>query len=249
MVWALRKGCSRMHRVPRGIIRRLCTALCGGFILTAMVAASNVSCYGPGRVSFVTWRSPDPEADRSYEVGWLMRESGDIERFRFEFMQNDWTLRPEVKEANKTGRPNQRAAYTHVLRGEPWACLELFHNMDGRFGIHHHMAENDLEQYPTYVFHRVRWNGLVLDVFVWGAVVLLLLCSFDMIRVVRSWRWRRSGRCGRCGYSLRGLVESRCPECGSEPTDVSAEKSGQELPETAGESLDRTNQGQETTGK
>jgi hypothetical protein len=31
---------------------------------------------------------------------------------------------------------------------------------------------------------------------------------------VRRWRRRREGRCTQCGYSLKGLPEPRCPECG-----------------------------------
>ncbi len=33
---------------------------------------------------------------------------------------------------------------------------------------------------------------------------------------VRRWRRRRHGLCVRCGYQLAGLIEPRCPECGTE---------------------------------
>jgi hypothetical protein len=42
---------------------------------------------------------------------------------------------------------------------------------------------------------------------VWGAGAVW--------RVVRRRRWRRAGRCGACGYDLRGTGGGRCPECGS----------------------------------
>lgn len=52
------------------------------------------------------------------------------------------------------------------------------------------------------------------------AVVFLSLCSPWVVwlgyRRVRAAIWRRSGRCGNCGYSRAGLAPgvSACPECG-----------------------------------
>jgi hypothetical protein len=51
-----------------------------------------------------------------------------------------------------------------------------------------------------------------------GIAVVLVGVSALML-----WRYRREGRtlrrlegrCGRCGYDLRGLPEPRCPECGT----------------------------------
>jgi hypothetical protein len=42
-------------------------------------------------------------------------------------------------------------------------------------------------------------------------------------RAARRRRWRREGRCARCGYSLHGLTSPRCPECGAPTHALTAE--------------------------
>ena len=44
-----------------------------------------------------------------------------------------------------------------------------------------------------------------------GVVALIALVEPDAVAARLR---RRRGRCPRCGYSLRGLTEPRCPECG-----------------------------------
>jgi hypothetical protein len=49
---------------------------------------------------------------------------------------------------------------------------------------------------------------------------LMLACAVVPIdRARRRWRWRRGGRCGACGYDLRG-GGGICPECGAGPRPV-----------------------------
>jgi hypothetical protein len=43
--------------------------------------------------------------------------------------------------------------------------------------------------------------------------------AFSVMRRMRRWRWKRTGRCAACGYDLRGGGE-RCPECGQEVVRV-----------------------------
>jgi len=52
------------------------------------------------------------------------------------------------------------------------------------------------------------------------ALGVLTLVAAMLVAVVKLW-WRRplwgaKKRCGNCGYSLQGLREARCPECGQE---------------------------------
>lgn len=46
----------------------------------------------------------------------------------------------------------------------------------------------------------------------------LLIAATPMLFLAHRWhchrRLSRIGRCRKCGYSLHGLVDSRCPECG-----------------------------------
>ena len=42
--------------------------------------------------------------------------------------------------------------------------------------------------------------------------VLPITC---VVRLRRTWRWKRDGSCISCGYSLIGNLSGTCPECGS----------------------------------
>lgn len=79
--------------------------------------------------------------------------------------------------------------------------------------------------FPRYLDNRQGWYailGIAGGVLTYGALVHLWLM-----------RYRDIGRrvCARCGYDLRGLVEPRCPECGT-PFDPSLLRDG--LGEQAG---------------
>lgn len=56
---------------------------------------------------------------------------------------------------------------------------------------------------------------MVLGMYAWGIAAVLAILATG----VREARLRRTRRrrtlCARCGYSLRGLREPRCPECGA----------------------------------
>lgn len=54
-----------------------------------------------------------------------------------------------------------------------------------------------------------------------GALAFTILMFFLWRRAGRAVR-RAEGRCERCGYSLQGLPEPRCPECGTPFTPSSA---------------------------
>lgn len=46
------------------------------------------------------------------------------------------------------------------------------------------------------------------------------LGAFAVIMIVRSNKSTDSGTCGKCGYSVTGLTEFQCPECGSDLREV-----------------------------
>lgn len=67
---------------------------------------------------------------------------------------------------------------------------------------------------PRALPYRPMWSGLAIDTALFGAAWALLFLAAPALR---AWR-RRKGRCGACGYDLRGLATSTpCPECGASP--------------------------------
>jgi hypothetical protein len=58
---------------------------------------------------------------------------------------------------------------------------------------------------------------LTMEIPCWAAV--LALSTYPMFAFLRGpflrWHRRRHNRCAKCAYSLAGLIESRCPECGT----------------------------------
>lgn len=59
----------------------------------------------------------------------------------------------------------------------------------------------------------MRYGWLYIPIVAIGGASLLIT-----IKRVRSDKREIEGRCKKCGYDLRGLSESRCPECGVEFT-------------------------------
>jgi hypothetical protein len=72
-----------------------------------------------------------------------------------------------------------------------------------------------------YYYEHVTVNGSRTCQFAVRAWVLVLVFSAYPLNALyrgplRRWRRRRRGLCHKCGYNLRGLTESRCPECSTE---------------------------------
>ncbi len=65
----------------------------------------------------------------------------------------------------------------------------------------------------TPIPFRPEVGGLVLNPLIYAAAWLGLKSL--RLRIVGSLR-RRNGRCAACGYSLAGINDQRCPECGTE---------------------------------
>jgi hypothetical protein len=77
--------------------------------------------------------------------------------------------------------------------------------------------------------------GLFFGVISHGMLVIAVACLRQSNRMVDPRRWAGDrlahGLCPHCGYDIRGLPESRCPECGM---TWSAEEMGDEVGESAG---------------
>jgi len=61
---------------------------------------------------------------------------------------------------------------------------------------------------------RLDWIPCLIDISFWGLILYPVLASWRRVKIQRIKRRRLEGKCLWCGYRLRGLVESRCPECG-----------------------------------
>ena len=62
----------------------------------------------------------------------------------------------------------------------------------------------------------------VVSLSLWIPLVVFLILPLGLVarRRVRGYVRRRRGLCESCGYSLRGLTEARCPECGTPFTQL-----------------------------
>jgi hypothetical protein len=59
------------------------------------------------------------------------------------------------------------------------------------------------------------WSLVLRHAWIWPTGLLFAWCTpWAIARYKRTIR-TRTGRCRRCGYSLRGLTSHRCPECGT----------------------------------
>lgn len=61
------------------------------------------------------------------------------------------------------------------------------------------------------------WNARTVQHYVsLNAVVVLILLTMPVVLVCKPWKRAGVGSCQDCGYSLRGLSGTTCPECGAE---------------------------------
>lgn len=66
--------------------------------------------------------------------------------------------------------------------------------------------------FPVFIPLRPIWTGFIIDTIVYAAIWLGMMAIASLARK----QIRRSRqRCVECGYSLRGLLSSQCPECGT----------------------------------
>lgn len=68
--------------------------------------------------------------------------------------------------------------------------------------------------------------GLVTLPFIAANAIVVQLIVDEYFGNGRHARWLREGRCGECGYNLKGNVSGVCPECGMDvPESGSADRS------------------------
>ena len=62
-------------------------------------------------------------------------------------------------------------------------------------------------------------SGLMFIFFMLPGLLLLIFIAIQFFfrgkTEMNAAMWRRDGRCGQCGYDLRGNVSGCCPECGT----------------------------------
>lgn len=155
----------------------------------------------------------------AHEVGWVRARSGDVSRYCIDITDTGTTdsgdqllnaHRIAYRNAVRDGRECQCTVYFLYRRGAPIPWLEYFENPYG-YGFHHNVEEGDLEVYPRFKFKAILWTNILLDMGMFYATSLLLLCSIFM---TRHYFRARKGRCVNCGYDLRGSVSGVCSECG-----------------------------------
>ncbi len=112
--------------------------------------------------------------------------------------------------------------------GWPWRALwcGIHSENTPNFASHTYVAEGGLSlgapgpgwadwpaDYKTIIPLRPIWENLLADSAVFAAAWSVVVFG---PRRVRVWWRRRNGRCGGCGYDLRGLARGAvCPECGA----------------------------------
>lgn len=84
-------------------------------------------------------------------------------------------------------------------------------NEDLRFGWLAHGSLSSRGRDFIALPYNPLWPGLILNTLVYAAIWMVLLIAPSALR--RSHR-RRCGRCIRCGYDLKGNLDSGCSECG-----------------------------------
>lgn len=103
--------------------------------------------------------------------------------------------------------------------GFPMLCIEkqvnLRHDKGLSSGVTSFVSERGLLRFSRGGWDGLPasplWGGLAVNTAVYGAAwyPLLALPGLVLARLRR-----RKGKCGACGYDMRGLAASTCPECG-----------------------------------
>ena len=130
-----------------------------------------------------------------------------------------FALDKRMREEKSTGS-NLKCFFQRCLRCGSYRIATCA--WQGRLGLHYATPTtlNDLRfgqfrwqvsQYPNYRSYLLKLPTLAL---------VALFAAYPFLAFIRGplrrWRRRQAGLCLKCGYNLRGLTESRCPECSTE---------------------------------
>ena len=134
-------------------------------------------------------------------------EKGDV---RLEAWEDAWDWNktsPKVLDgwlsAKAEGRRCQREDYYPTCIGFPLGSTSVF--VRGDLSLTSPVIVS-----PWIRFGRISWPEMLANFVVYAVAYLYLGLT---LREHRSWRHRFDGRCGACGYDLRGSGRV-CPECG-----------------------------------
>lgn len=136
-------------------------------------------------------------------------------------------LASDSKKSHLSRGNKQRQNYlVYVRAGWPWRCLDgEAWTLKGETSLHGAVAISSGPLAKSagggQVVYPLRpiWSGLLADTALFAGAIGAVWFGVVLIRHRRR---REYGRCGHCGYDLRGQLAGncRCPECGRPSPDV-----------------------------
>lgn len=155
---------------------------------------------------------------------WLLGPHGDGLEARWDQygtmkLDHSLVMRPHVDRIVREFETSTMRSYWYEARGWPFASFETMYQLDDTTSLNVKVEAvsrgavwGKYDQFTPRIFpFGVRWMGLLGNCALWVSVFMIVPLGW---RTLRQWLRVRSGRCGRCGYSLLGLAGARCPECG-----------------------------------
>ena len=197
----------------------------GVVLAAASVPASAVVMYSllwtnvDTRASFVS-RGIDMEIYRSIGFGsefWFVSANGRINLSELEEASETELVEVDPRPAYASPSWNESpldATYMHVRHGWPWLCAQgrQIRNPLGQGWTIVYTFYSKTAQGSVAIPYFPIWPGLLANTLFYATMTLALLAA---LRLNRTRRRRKRGRCIACGYKLGDGVTT-CPECGLE---------------------------------
>jgi hypothetical protein len=151
------------------------------------------------------------DGESSREIGWI--EQADGSRFeyvvRFRDSEQYEHFRELYQDARTAGRGSIYTWYFAYEVGFPVAAIAYLDNSGVEYSMN--LTSGAFVPFPRYRLEKIIWIGLLADMIIWSLVSWLIAAAW---RYGLASQRRAHGRCGSCGYDVRGSLD-RCPECGS----------------------------------